>query len=368
MGGAAAAHLTARGYSVLGLDRFRPPHEMGSSHGESRIIRAAYFEDPIYVPMVLRAFNLWKKLEAETGAELLQASGVLLLAGPGSEVIAGSRRSAEIHQIPHQGLTSKEIAKRFPALRPSEETLGLLEPNGGILFPELCVLSHLELAGRLGAQLLFGEAVRSWKDLGSSVEIKTDRGAFQAARLVIAAGAWTNQLLADLQIPLQVERQVSVWFEPVERQEFQVGKLPVFLWEYERERLLYGVPDLGRGLKAALHHQGAPSAPDRAKRQVEPEEAEAIRSLLQKLAPSAAGSLRHACVCLYTNAPDHHFLIDFHPHSPRVLILSPCSGHGFKFCPVIGELAADLISGEKPRFDLDRFRLSRFQADGNRSG
>jgi sarcosine oxidase len=368
MGSAAAAHLSARGFSVLGLDRFRPPHEMGSSHGESRIIRAAYFEDPVYVPMVLRAFELWRKLEADSGAELLQASGVLLLGRPESEVIAGSRRSAEIHQIPHRALSSKEIATRFPALRPSVETIGLLEPDGGILFPEQCVLSHLELAYQRGAELRFGEPVRSWKASENSIEIKTDSGRFHSARLIIAAGPWASQLLSELQIPLHAERQVSAWFQPNDPQRVQVGEFPVFLWEYESGRLLYGVPDLGRGVKAALHHQGTATDADRTNRRVEPDEAETIRSLLQRLAPAAAGPQQHASVCLYTNSPDHHFLIDFHPHSPRVLILSPCSGHGFKFAPVVGELATDLVSGEKPRFDLNRFRLSRFQEDGRRSG
>jgi len=358
MGSATAYHLGRRGVRVLGLDWLRPPHWVGSSHGRSRIIREAYYEHPVYVPLVRRAYELWAELEAESGRRLFLQTGGLNLGPPTGELVSGSLLSARTHGLAHEILSAEEVRTRFPALRPDPEMVGVWEPRAGVLFPEAAVDTLLGLARRHGARLRFGERVIDWQVDGSGVRVRSDAAEYRAGRLVIAAGPWAPKLLPNL--PLQVERQVMFWFGPrANPEQFRPGRMPVFIVEYAPGAHFYGIPDLGEGVKSARHHGGEVVDPDSVDREVKEPEVEAVRELLRRYLPDADGPLQLAAVCLYTNTPDRHFLIDFHPAYPQVLILSPCSGHGFKFGPVIGEVAADLVTAGRSPHDVGFFGLSR---------
>ncbi len=360
MGSAVACHLSRRGERVLGLDRFAPPHALGSSHGQTRIIREAYFEHPIYVPLVQRAYELWSALERETGRTLFRETGGLMIGKPDGAVVAGARRSAKEHSLTHEVFSAAEVRARFPALQPTDEMLAVWEPRAGILFPEICVEAHLTMARTQGADLRSDEPVLSWEVDGDGVRVLTAKGGYRARQLVLTAGSWIHSLLGDMKLPLSVERQVQLWFEPKHRVPFQPERCPIHIWEHEPGRFFYGFPDLGGGVKVARHHEGEMVDPDFVNREVLPEEVEAMRTLVRQFLPDAEGSLRSAAVCMYTNAPDGHFFIDRHPAHPRVLIASPCSGHGFKFSSVIGEVMADLLTEGQTRFDLSLFR-NRFR-------
>jgi sarcosine oxidase len=363
VGGAAAAALARRGLRVLGLDRFTPPHAMGSSHGHSRVIREAYFEHPLYVPLVRRAYDLWDELARDSGQELLVPTGLLSLGPPEGTVVAGARRSAREHGIPHEELATTELRARFPALTPPADATGLLEQRAGLLHPERCVSALLDRARSRGAELRTREPVLSWAANGEGVVLYTASGEWRAQALVIAAGPWAGALLSDLDLPLTVERQVVCWFETdAGRDELRPPRLPIVLWEHTPGRMFYVTPDTGDGVKAAFHHGGETTAPD-AVREVHTREVEEARALLARLVPAAAaGSVQEARTCLYTNTPDGHFLLDRHPRHRRVVIASPCSGHGFKFAPAVGEAVADLLAGAAPRFDLAPFAIARLRA------
>ena len=214
MGSAAAAHLAARGQRVLGLERFGPAHDRGSSHGGSRIIRQSYFEDPAYVPLLLRAYELWRELEADSGADLMTLTGGLYFGRPDSPTVAGSLRSSRQWDLPHELLDAAEIRRRFPTMTPADDEVGLYEADAGLVRPEATVAAHLALAGQRGADLRFDEPVLDWSTTADGVRVTTAAGTYTAGRLVICPGAWAPELLADLGVPLTVERQVLYWFRP----------------------------------------------------------------------------------------------------------------------------------------------------------
>jgi sarcosine oxidase len=360
MGGATVAHLAAKHLRVLGLDRFHPPHDLGSSHGLSRIIREAYFEDPLYVPLVQRAYQLWSELERRSSRKLLLQTGGLMVGPPDGLLVSGARRSAEIHQLPHKILSAGDIRRQFPAFEPSKPMSAVWEPRAGVLFPELAIKSQLELAAKQGAALRFNEAILRWEGLRDGVRVYTASGTYTGGRLVISSGAWLSSLASDLHLPLKVERQVLFWFSPRSNPEIFLPTIcPIYICEYEPRRFFYGFPDLGDGVKIGVHHEGASADPDSLDRTVKASEIDIARGLLERFLPRAAGALRSSAVCMYTNTPDEHFILDVHPKFPQVLIASPCSGHGFKFAPVIGEITASLLTGEPVPFDLGLFKISR---------
>ena len=357
MGSATAGELARRGVGVLGLDRYAPPHSLGSSHGETRIIREAYFEHPLYVPMVQRAFELWRALEKSSGARLLLETGGLMIGRPDSALIEGARRSAEMHRLPHTMLTAAEVRARFPALHPEQDMVAVLEPRAGVLFPEACISAQLAQARRHGTELRFDEPVLRWESDGDFVRVFTSRAEYRARQMVVTAGAWVGSLLPGLALPFQIERQVLHWFDPArDVTAFSPSQCPIHLWQFDDDRFFYGFPDLGTGVKAAFHHAGESTTADGVCRDVAPAEVDAVRAALRRFVPAADGRERASAVCLYTNTPDEHFLIDRHPGAPRVLVASPCSGHGFKFAPVVAEILSDLVQDRPQRFDLELFR------------
>jgi len=357
MGSAAASELARRGADVIGFDRFAPPHAWGSSHGDSRIIREAYFEDPVYVPMVQRAYELWRELERASGAALLQVTGGLMIGAPGSALVDGALRSARLHALPHTLLSAAELRARFAQLHPEPGMVGVWEPRAGVLAPEACVRAQLELARRRGATLCLDEPVDHWQAHGGIVTVATARGRYRTRQLVVSAGAWVAALLPELRLPFRVERQLLHWFEPAaDAGAFAPQRCPVHLWQFDGDRFLYGLPDMGRGVKLAFHHRGEATSADGVRRDVAAAEVEEMRGAAQRFVPAAAGRWLASSVCLYTNTPDGHFWIDRLAAHANVLVVSPCSGHGFKFAPVIGEIVADLVEGVPPRFELRLFR------------
>lgn len=361
VGSAAAYHLAKAGRRVLGLERFEPPHQMGSSHGLTRIIREAYFEHPLYVPLVHRAYELWAELEREAGRQLLLQTGGLMLGAPTGALVCGAQRSAKEHRLPYRLLSAADVRQQFPVFQPPDTMVAIWEPRAGILFPEMAIKTHLELAAKWGADLQFNARILAWEPQNGGVVVRTGLGSYNAKKLLLSVGAWMKSLVPDLDLPLTVERQVSLWFEPRSQRElFQSKRCPIFICEHAPQRFFYGFPNLGDGVKVGIHHEGTITSPDLLDREVKDSDIEKGRSFLRWLLPDAAGRLRSAVVCMYTNTPDENFLFDYHPIQRQVLVASPCSGHGFKFSPVFGELAATLFCGGTPPFDLSLFKLARF--------
>ena len=363
MGSATSYHLARRGARVLGLEQFAPGHTLGSSHGDSRIIRELYFENPLYVPLVRRAYELWGQLEEETGTDLLRHTGGLMIGLPTSELVRGALLSGEAHGIPAAVLTHDEISSRFPAFRPPAGYVAVWDERAGYLRPEACTEAHATLARHGGAVLRYEEPMTRWEPDGDGVRVTTPMGAYRAARLVLCVGAWTKGVLAELELPLSVERQVLVWLEaPAPAEWYGEGSFPIFIAELEDGRQFYGFPRLERGVKISIYHDGRLyDEPGSVEREVMPADIDALRGALGRVLPDlSAAAVRASVTCLFTNTPDRHFLVDFHPRHPQVLLSSPCSGHGFKFASAIGELQADLVLDGRARLDPRSFGLARW--------
>ena len=373
MGSATLFHLARRGLRVLGLEQFSEAHQLGSSHGDSRIIRETYFEHPLYVPLVQRAHELWRELEATSGASLMKITSGLMIGPSDGMVVAGTLRSAREHHLPHEVLTPAQVHERFPAFRLASNLVAVLDPRAGYLDPEACNKAHLDAARAAGAETRFDEPVLEWNPDGEGVRIRTGAGTYTAHRLVLAAGAWNTGLARDLQLPLTVERQTVFWLElSGAPSTYEAERLPIYAYEYKAGHICYGFPRLPRGVKASVMHSGDTGRdPDSVERTVNDDEAKPLRAALRLVLPELAEApVRDRGVCLFTNTPDHDFIIDFHPLLPQVLISSPCSGHGFKFASAIGELQADLLTTGRSRFDLSPFRIGRWptnQHQPNRS-
>lgn len=363
MGSAAAFHCARRGWKVLGLDQFRPPHQEGSSHGQTRIIREAYFEHPLYVPLIQRAYVLWEELEELTGEKLFQQTGGLMIGQPEGALVAGALLSARTHGLRHEVLSTEELRARYPALRPAPGTVAVWEPRAGILFPEKCIAAHLRMAEENGARIHCGEAVAHWEETSKGVRIRTERGEYEAKQLAFCAGSWLSTLVSALPVALTLERQILFWFRAEAPEQFKPEALPIFIWEYAPEQAFYGFPDVGNGVKVAQHHAGEAAGPGKARRAVTNEEFAQMQSLLRPFLPELREPL-HAETCIYTNTPNNHFLLDFHPAHERVLLASPCSGHGFKFSSVIGEVIAKVMGGGESGFDLSLFTLAAHTGGG----
>jgi len=350
MGAAAAYHLARRGRSVLGVDRFAPPHDRGAHAGGSRIIRMAYLEGEEYVPLVRRSYDLWRELEAATGETLLTTTGGLMLGPSDSKVVGGALESARVHDLAHELLDADEVRRRFPQFSLGDGDVGLYEDVAGLVRPESAITAHLRLAAEAGATVRAGVVLRGWEATDSGVRVSTDDGPLHADRLVIAPGAWAGDLVR-LPIPLRVERRVQHYWRPTgPAKDFGPGQLPVWIWEYAPGAMAYGLPDLGGGAKAALHHGPDPVDPTAGAAGPTDGEIAAMRDWLRSRLPRLAdGDWVDAKPCLYTLTPDEHFVIGRHPDHPAVAVACGFSGHGFKFSPVIGEILADLTeSGATP--------------------
>jgi len=364
MGSAAAAHLAARGSRVLGIERFTPAHDRGASHGESRIIRQAYFEDPAYVPLLLRSYELWDELERENSG-ILTVTGGLMLGHPAAAAVAGSMASARRWDLPHELLDAGQVRRRFPALAPDEETVALYEPMAGYVRPEQTVLAHLDRAARHGATLNFGERVLDWHadGAGEGVTVRTTQGSYTAGSLVIAPGAWAPRLLPEFAPSLTVERQLLFWFAPTTGiEQFRAARFPVFIWEDASGMQLYGFPAQGTmqdGVKIAFFRDGSPADPDALDREIHGAEVKRMRDYLSTRIPTLPGRYLRGLACTYTTTPDENFLLARHPQHSQVTVAAGFSGHGFKFVPVVGEIIADLVTEGTSRLPIELFAPSR---------
>jgi sarcosine oxidase len=367
MGGATACELAGRGKRVLGLEQYTHGHDRGSSHGGSRLIRQAYFEDPAYVPLVLRAYELWERLERETNKDLMTLCGGLMLGPRGSKVLEGSLLSAREHGLPCEVIEADEVRRRFPALAPTAGTIALYEESSGFIDPGAAIDAQLARAANLGAELRFEEPAVSWEaaDSGDGVRVETPAGVYEAGRLVLAPGAWAPALLAGLDLPLEPERRVICWFEPGgDAEPFLPGNFPVFIWEPEDGETFTCFPLAAeeRGVKSVFFRAGgAPCDPNALERRVREDEIELMRGHLRRFVPALAGRCLATDVCMYTNTPDEHFVIDLHPDHPQVSFASPCSGHGYKFATVVAEILADLATDGTTRHQIGMFSSRRFQ-------
>jgi sarcosine oxidase len=362
MGSAAAFHLARRGRRVLAIDSFAPPHEMGSSHGLTRIIRLAYHEDPSYVPLLRRAYELWFELERQAGQKLITITGSLEMGPPGSRAVADALASCHEHDIPYEMLTAAEIMARFPAYRLPPDFTGLLQPDGGFLDPEGCIAAHLRLAQSFGAELHTGERVLEWEPEGDGVRVRTERGEYRAGRLVITAGAWLPKIaprFAALAVP---ERNALAWFRPQQPEWFAPERFPVFIFDDGEAGWYYGFPMHGLpGLKVGKHHHFREVVdPDILDRTPRSQDEAVLRGFTARYFPAGTGETLHLATCLYTNTPDGHFIIDSYPGAPQVIVGGGFSGHGYKFCSLVGEVLADLAVDGFTRHDIRLFRISRF--------
>jgi sarcosine oxidase len=366
MGSAAAEHLAAAGYRVLGFDRYQPPHTLGSSHGNSRIVRQCYFEDPRYVPLALRAFELWERLERDAQVKLLHLIGALMVGPATGILVPRSQQSAEAYGLEHRMLSASSMRQQYPQFRSEGDTIGLWEKTAGYVVPEDCVTAQLKRAAAAGAQLHFDEPMISWAATsGGGVTIRTARDTYQADRLVIATGAWSPQLLAAVGLPLQATRQIVHWILPRANADiFAPAHLPVFMCERVLgERIIYGFPALEaeEGVKVGIHGSDHACTPETVAREPLAADTDAILARTRQSMPLLSGPILRSEVCLYTMTPDEHFVIDRHPDSPQVALAAGFSGHGFKFANAVGEILAALEPGGSPRLDISLFALDRFR-------
>jgi sarcosine oxidase len=366
-GSAAALALARRGLRVLAIEAGERGHELGSSGGHSRMIRRAYFEDPGYLPLLTAAWDGWDALAVATGEPFVEVTGGLYAGPADSDVFRGSVASAQVQGLAHEVLDAAEIRRRWPVFTVGDEMAGLYDPGAGMIRPERAIEAQLRLAEQAGADLRFAEKAIDWRPRpggvgGRGVEVETDMGVHAADRLVIAAGAWTGYFVADLELPLEVERLPVFWFEPtVDPAELSHGRLPVWLIDTAEDGTFYGFPyDPALGLKVSRHHSGEPCEPDSVDRSLHAADVERVRAFSRRTMPAADGPLRGSTVCLYTNTPDFHFVIDVHPAVSGVAYASACSGHGFKFAPIVGEILADLATTGSTTYSIDQFRASRF--------
>ena len=367
MGGSAACELASRGLSVLGLERYWPGHDRGSAHGDSRIVRQSYFEGAAYVPLLQRAYAGWRELENESESELLTLCGGVYIGDPDSQVFTGSLQSAQVHGLEHEVLDADQIHERFPPMLPRSHARGLFEANAGFTRPERTVLANIDVARRRGADLRFDEPVTGWTAADGSVEVRTERGRYQANRLVLCPGAWAPEVLAEYAFPITIQRQVVYWFSPdftagVPYAAYASDAHPVFIEETDGNREMYGFPMMDGpegGMKVAFFNTGVETSPTAVDREVHEAEIEAMRVRALQLFPALTGPLVKAQTCLYSTTPDAHFVIGTLPDRPQVAIAAGFSGHGFKFVPVVGEILAELVVDGATAHDLELFRLDR---------
>ena len=366
MGSATLYHVARRGLRVLGIERFDVPHDLGSSHGESRIIRLAYAEHPDYVPLLRRAYALWRELETQAGEKLLIVTGGIDAGAEDSATVRGSVASCALHDLPHERLDAGALRQRFPGYRLSAQMTAVYQPDAGFLLPERCVVAHVSAARALGAEVRTRERVLRWSASGDDVEVETEQGVYRARRLVIAAGPWARTLVPALQRLAVPERQVMLWTAPLVPQYFECGAFPVFNMEAPEGRFygfpMYGIP--GFKIGKYNHRRETVDDPDLMDRECHAADEAVLRDGIRSYFPDADGPTLAMKPCLFTNSPDEHFILDVLAEHPNVAVAAGFSGHGFKFCSVVGEVMADLVVDGGTRHDVGLLRVGRFERSG----
>jgi sarcosine oxidase len=369
MGSATCFQLAARGVSVIGIDRYAPPHPFGSTHGDTRVTRLAIGEGAEYVPLVSRSHAIWRELEEQTGERLLTQAGGLIMAPPGSPFLAETRACARVYEIEHEDLAADEIRARFPMFAVPDDAEAYYEPEAGYVRPEAGVWAQLKLARQHGGELRLNETALEWTASPSTVTVRTDDARYDAEQLVLCAGAWIPELFPEGRDVFAIHRQLTFWFEIRERYE-ELREMPIFVWELGGEQDgfvhlfgFYGLPALDGpdgGVKVAAESYAETTEPDGRQHPATQAETELIydgyvKARLPWLGPQPVRTIS----CLYTATRGSRFVIDRHPEHERVLIVSPCSGHGFKHSPAIGEAVAQWIVNGAPAVDLSPFSFAR---------
>ena len=366
MGASACWHLAKRGLRVLGLEQGPIPNPEASFAGLTRAIRLSYAEHPDYVPLLQGAYKYWEVLEEESGEELLRLTGALYMGPSAGELVNGASRSAKEHGLAHTLYSHAELQENWPQFQLPDSFEGLYEDRAGYLLSERAVEAFVDEARKHGADLRGGQMVVNWTITDSGVKVQVGANEYFAEHLVITAGAWTGKILKDLSLPLRVTRQVLGWVPPPNPNDFTADKFPVWVIDGNNgEGVHYGFPITpdgsgGEGLKLALHWPGKEVDPGTVIRDKLPDDDFDIQDALARYLPSGKGPLLSQRVCLYTNSPDGHFIVDRHPEFPQVSLACGFSGHGFKFSSVMGEVLADLATNGKTDWPIGFLGLSRF--------
>jgi sarcosine oxidase len=361
MGLSCAWQLALRGRSVLCLDANAIPNTMGSSHGDTRITRTAYFEHPDYVPLLRRSHELWAELQSGYEEVLYHQTGALYAGPPGCELIEGSLLSARLHSLEIESLGATGARDRYPQFKFPAEYRVIMEKDAGILRPERCVMALAARAKRLGAKLSEREPVLRWKSVSAGFEVATNRGAYRCDQLVVCAGAWSRQVLGEaLPVPLKVTRQVVGWVLPSNSEGFELGDMPVFGIEDRDGKFYYGFPIMPErpGLKFATHQCGQECSPDSNCRDLEASDEETYMGALKQYLEIREPETVALSVCLYTNSPDSHFIVD--QIQKGLFVICGCSGHGFKFAPVLGEAISQWAVEGQSGLPVGFLSLGRF--------
>jgi sarcosine oxidase len=366
MGSAALHELSSRGYRVLGIDQFPVPNGLGSSHGETRILRVAYFEDSRYVPLALVAAELWRKLERDSKKRLFFSTGSIDAGLPDSKLFSGSLRSCLEHRLHHRVLTSKEVATEFPGYRLPEGFLSVYQPDGGVLLSEKCIRAYVDGAVRRGADIRTNERVLSWEKNGARLVVKSNISEYETERLVVCAGPWLPKLILGLTNVVRIERQVMAWFRPLEEKLFFPDVFPPCNLEIEGAHL-YAIPTFSKlGFKCGVsHHLREIIDPDVTSRSCTPDDERLIRRSCERVFPQGLGEAVALKTCIYSNTPDSNFLLDFVSNNTSVIVAGGFSGHGFKFASIVGAIIGDLVELGYSRYDTSMFAMNRFA--GNKS-
>ena len=360
MGSATSMFLSHNGIKVIGFDSYSPPHEFGSSLGHTRVIREAYHEGTTYVPIVQRAYEIWFEMNENSKVPIIETYGGLLI-GPKTGDIENALKSANKYDIPIKKMTNDEISQKFSVLNPPKEYIGLLESRGGAVFVENSINHMLNTALNNGSIHKYNERVVRWSKKSNYYLVETNLGNYKAEKLVFSSGAWITKLIPTLKLPIKIERQVLFWFSPRKNPDkFKSINMPNSGWDLDNGLSFYTMPNLeNRGFKVAMHHNGEFVDPDTLIRESNDSDLKMVRDFLEEYIPDGNGELIDSKVCMYTDTPDQDFLIDSHPDDENIIICSPCSGHGFKFTPAIGEICSSLIINNSTNFDLDKFSLER---------
>ena len=362
MGAATCDQLARRGVRVLGLEQFALVHGLGSSLGHTRMIRLAYYEHPDYVPLLRRAYALWDELEARSGEKVLYRTGGIYMGPPDGEVVAGALGAARRHGLAHESLSPRDLAGRHPLFSVPEHFTGVWEPEAGFVLCEMAVGVFARMAMQAGATIHGHERVRDVELRCDGVTVSTDEAAYTAERVVFCGGAWSGKLLADLGVSLVVTRQALGWLWPRTPDAFRLGAFPVWGIEQPDGSLAYGFPMTGDvpGLKMARHGRGAVVDADTVSREPTAGDRAEVRRIAEAYLPAGVGPTLSTRICLYTNSPDGHFIVDRHPPSDRAVIACGFSGHGFKFASVMGEVLADLAAAGNTALPVGFLGLGRF--------
>ncbi|HEV8284005.1 MAG TPA: N-methyl-L-tryptophan oxidase [Chitinophagaceae bacterium] len=369
MGSSACYYLSQRGYKILGLEQFDIVHEFGAHAGQSRIIRKAYFENSNYVPLLERAYENWKALEAEANTQLYFQTGLLYFGSPSDLLIKGIKQSAALYNIPLENLTSSSATKRFPPFKIPNDFEVLLEPDAGFVTPEKAILLYTEQAIKKGAKIHVKEKVIEWKKDGNGVIVTTDKNTYRSNKLVITAGAWAGKIIPGIADKIKITRQFVAWIKPKEWEQFSLQNFPCWLMSDDtKPGCYYGFPILPVatfggpiGLKLAHHHPALETDPDHVNRETMQEDEEDLKYVLDKYLPGCFEKWLSSKICLYANSPDEDFIIDKLPgYEDQVAIACGFSGHGFKFASVFGEILADLAIADKTELPIEFLSAKRF--------